>query len=107
MININKMSDVIVDYKEYFPKHWKNEKYKWIAVKHFRDNWDIDAPDFAVMLQGALAKTENAKTEDEVFPEGKPFVIGNNSIGAKTLDLNQDFELISQQLDRITVDCFI
>lgn len=48
-----------------------------------------------------------AKTQDEVFPDGKPFVIGNNSIGAKTLDLNQDFKVISQQLDRIIVNCFI
>ena len=43
-----------------------------------------------------------AKTEDEVFPEGKPFVIGGNSIGAKTLDLNKEFKGIAQQLDSIT-----
>lgn len=42
-----------------------------------------------------------AKTQDEVFLDGKPFVIGNNSIGAKTLDLNCEFEKIRQQLDDI------
>ena len=42
-----------------------------------------------------------AKTQDEVFPDGKPFVIGNNSIGAKTLDLNCEFEDIRKQLDDI------
>ena len=42
-----------------------------------------------------------AKTQDEVFPEGEPFVIGGNSIGAKTLDLNQEFEEIAGQLDDI------
>ena len=41
-----------------------------------------------------------AKTE-EMFPEGKPFVIGKNSIGARTLDLNQEFSEISKQLDDI------
>ena len=44
-----------------------------------------------------------AKTQDEVFPDGKPFVIGNNSIGAKTLDLNCEFEEIAGQLDDIAI----
>ncbi len=42
-----------------------------------------------------------AKTEDEVFPEGKPFMIGGNSIGARTLDLNKEFKIISKQLENI------
>ena len=44
-----------------------------------------------------------AKTQDEVFLDGKPFVIGNNSIGAKTLDLNCEFEDIRKQLDDIAI----
>lgn len=42
-----------------------------------------------------------AKTEDEIFPDGEPFVIGGNRIGAKTLDLNKDFAAIREQLDDI------
>ena len=42
-----------------------------------------------------------AKTEEEVFPDGDPFVIGGNSIGAKTLDLNCDFNDIKMQLEYI------
>lgn len=45
-----------------------------------------------------------AKTEDEVFPEGEPFVIGGNSIGARTLDLNNSFDLISTQLESVIYD---
>ncbi len=45
-----------------------------------------------------------AKTEDEVFPEGEPFVIGGNSIGARTLDLNCDFKTIVKQLEKIIYD---
>lgn len=48
-----------------------------------------------------------AKTEDEVFPEGEPFVIGGNSIGARTLDLNQEFKEIARQLDDIAKYHFI
>ena len=44
-----------------------------------------------------------AKTEDEMFPEGEPFVIGGNRIGAKTLDLNKEFKYIAQQLDDIVL----
>ena len=48
-----------------------------------------------------------AKTEEEVFPEGEQFVIGGNSIGARTLDLNQRFDIISKQLDEIIKYHFI
>ena len=48
-----------------------------------------------------------AKTGEELFPEGKPFVIGGNSIGAKTLGLDQEFDLIANQLDRIVGEYFV
>ena len=59
MINYNKLDDIIAGYKEYFPTHWMNEKYKWIAVKHFQDNWDIDAPNFGEMFAKATSKAGN------------------------------------------------
>lgn len=42
-----------------------------------------------------------AKTEEEVFSDGEPVMIGGNSIGAKTLNLNQTFSIIAGQLDII------
>lgn len=47
-----------------------------------------------------------AKTEEEVFPDGEPFVISGNSIGTKTLDLNMEFNEIAAQLDKIARDYF-
>ena len=47
-----------------------------------------------------------AKTEDEVFPEGEPFVIGGNRIGARTLDLNVSFDILRIQLNKILEECF-
>lgn len=47
-----------------------------------------------------------AKTEDEVFPEGEPFVIGGNRIGVRTPDLNTSFETIKAQLDNIVLVYF-
>ena len=54
------LQQVLSAYKAVFvSKQWPDEKYKWIAVKHFQDNWNIDAPNFAEMLKNALAKTGN------------------------------------------------
>lgn len=49
---------------------WEKEKYKWIAVKHFQDHWNIDAPDFAAMFKEATAKTSNLLTARNYFPRG-------------------------------------
>ena len=64
MIDKRKLQSILQEYKKAFPKlFWtdkqNNEKYKWVAVKHFQVNWDIDAPDFLDMFTQATAKTEN------------------------------------------------
>ena len=60
---------VLTAYKAVFvSKQWPEEKYKWVAVKHFQDNWDIDAPDFAAMLKDALAQTGNLLISAGRFP---------------------------------------
>ena len=51
MINIEKLKPILAGYKVYFPSHWDDEKYKWEAIKHFQDHWDIQADDFAEMLK--------------------------------------------------------
>lgn len=38
------------------PKHWKDEKFKWEAVKQFQDNFDIDATDLADNLDKSINK---------------------------------------------------
>ena len=40
------IQDTIRNYKERFSQFWEEEKYKWIAVKHYRDHWDIEVPVF-------------------------------------------------------------
>lgn len=36
-----------------------NEAYKWEAVQHFQDHWNLDADDFAAMLRKSLGATGN------------------------------------------------
>lgn len=53
------IQEAVAYYKENFAACWADEKYKWIAVKHFQDTWDIEAEDFANMLENAFSKTNN------------------------------------------------
>lgn len=55
-------------YKESFNNHWEEEKYKWIAVKSFQDNWNIEAADFASMLDRAMKKTTNLLASKNNYP---------------------------------------
>ena len=51
--------DAVVFYKDNISKCWEDEKYKWEAVKHYRLHWDIEAEDFAAMLEEAFSQTYN------------------------------------------------
>ena len=69
-INRTKLQEVITGYKKYFPTHIADEIYKWKAVKHFQDHWDIDAPDFLAMFWEATATFDNLLTSMNHFPRG-------------------------------------
>ena len=59
MANTAKVKEVIDLYKADFERIDSEERYKWIAVKHFQDHWDIDASDFTGMLSQAFAQHFN------------------------------------------------
>ena len=70
MFNQARLQEALTAYKKDFvAKQWKNEKYKWEAVKWFQDNWDIDATDFAEMLERSLEKTSNLLSSANSFPK--------------------------------------
>lgn len=69
MINRQKLSAALEEYKKDFDSEWQDEKYKWQAVKCFQDNWDIHAVDFASMLAKSLKKTANLLTSMNNFPK--------------------------------------
>lgn len=66
-----RLKEVLVHYKQNFvSKIWSEEKYKWEAVKWFQDNWDVNAPNFAEMLNRSLDKTYNLLASANNFPKG-------------------------------------
>ena len=78
MININKLQSVLTSYKDSFHKkkagsdktHWESECYKWIAIKHFQENWNIDADNFSAMFKEATSKCYNLLDSMNYFPRG-------------------------------------
>ncbi|MBR3583214.1 MAG: EVE domain-containing protein [Kiritimatiellae bacterium] len=70
MFDIEKLKSVLAEYKANFHERWDSEKYKWEAIKHFQDHWDIEAADFGAMFKEATAKTRNLLSSSNCFPKG-------------------------------------
>lgn len=77
MINIEKLKLALLSYRKAFvtpdpaaknQTGWEKEQYKWIAVKCFQDNWNIDADDFLEMFKKSTAKCENLLSSMNYFP---------------------------------------
>lgn len=70
MFNKSILEKVLSQYKQDFVlTQWKNENYKWKAVKQFQDNWDVNASDFSEMLSRSLEKTYNLLASANNFPK--------------------------------------
>ena len=57
MLNLKRLEQVEEGYLRYLPVHFKDESFKWKAIQHFQKHWNIEADDFATMLDLSLAKT--------------------------------------------------
>jgi len=70
MFDDKRFSEWLKAYKRDLPGFWHDERYKWVAVKTFQDNWDIDAEDLRGMLERSLADCDNLLTTVNRFPAG-------------------------------------
>lgn len=71
MIDTVRLHEILIDYKNNLrldSKWWRNEEYKWEAVKWFQDNWNINAENFYEMLHTSLAKTRNLLASWNYYP---------------------------------------
>ena len=69
MFDRARLQEILVHYKKDFVDfEWANEKYKWVAVQNFQENWDVNAEDFADMLTRSLSKTVNLLASMNNFP---------------------------------------
>ena len=67
-IDQEKLQKLVEEYKADFKENIPLELYKWEAVKHFQENWNIDAEDFPAMLSRSLSKTANLLASMSNFP---------------------------------------
>lgn len=59
-MNEEKISRLTDEYRSAFtPEHWKDENYKWQAVKCFQDNWKTNSSNFLQMFNKATSEHYN------------------------------------------------
>lgn len=63
----NELSDIVADYKAIFKTRWQTESFKWRAVKHFAEHWDIDADDFYTMFMESTAQAKTLLTAGNLY----------------------------------------
>ena len=69
MIDEAEFQDALACYKrDFVRKQWPREKWKWEAVKWFQDHWDMEAEDFAEMLEASLSKTSILLAASNNYP---------------------------------------
>ena len=69
MFTQSKLHSALAMYKANFtPEWWKEEKYKWIAIQNFQDNWKPESANFAAMLDKSLDKTDNLLRSRGTYP---------------------------------------
>lgn len=59
---------VIASYKSNFVQTNKDERYKWEAISWYKEHWDIEAGDFASMLENAFGKAYNLLSSGMYYP---------------------------------------
>ena len=67
-MNYSKLDRVIDSYKNTLNVNLPEEDYKWEAIKHFQNTWDINAVDFANMLSDAFSQAGNLLVGNWFFP---------------------------------------
>ncbi len=67
---ISKIRTIIAQYKAFMQtEQSKEEWYKWKALAHFHEHWDIDAVNFAEMLEESLRETGNLLGSGTYYPK--------------------------------------
>lgn len=76
MIDYEQLDKLVDSYKDFFANHrsngqtyWQQENFKWLGVKTFQENWDVDAADFAAMLHRSLDGVKYLLASHAYFPQ--------------------------------------
>lgn len=67
-MKIENLRKIIQAYKENFEAVNQLELFKWQAVKHFQESWNL-LQEFNIMLEEALSRTYNLQDSGQYFPK--------------------------------------
>ena len=57
-MNSEKLDQILESYIQNFSGDWwQKEKYKWETIKQFKENWNLNAENFAVMLENSIRQS--------------------------------------------------
>lgn len=68
MVNEGKLKNAIKQYELIFKGRWIDEKFKWEAIKNFKEKWDINAENFGQMFYAATENTYGLLASMNNFP---------------------------------------
>ena len=66
-IDYSKIETIVDSYEKNFDRIFDGEKYKIAALEQFNEHWDINASNFAVMLENAFSKCANLLASGNYF----------------------------------------
>ncbi len=67
-MNDERLKLTLEHYKAVFPSRWNEEKYKWEAIWHFQNYWEISAANFTEMFSLSTEKAANLLDFGNHFP---------------------------------------
>ena len=103
MFDQEKLVAVIAAYKDYFPNHWKDEMYKWEAIQHFQNHWDINAKNFLDMFMESTEKTYNLLANMNNYPRGmiKSFAMADpEAVRSMFIKLFDESTALAQRIEQ-------
>ena len=107
-MNKDKLIKIIEEYKQVFvSQQWEKEKYKWQAVKHFQESWDINADNFSEMFMEATNKTYNLLASMSKYPRRmiKAFAdVDSEATRAMFINLFDESKNIFQRTEKFNSD---
>lgn len=108
MLDDNLFNEWLQAYKRDLPGFWKDERYKWVAVRTFQENWDINAEDLRGMLERALADCDNLLTTVNRFAAGMLMGFAGqypDRVRAMLIDLFDESKDLFERIDAFKKEC--
>ena len=108
MIDETKFEEALGAYKKAFnASHWNVERYKWMAIKNFQDNWDINAEDFLTMFNKATDKANNLLSSMNYYPRGmiQEFIrVDKEAVRAAFINLFDESQSLESRIEKFVND---